>query len=281
MIHRLEVIDAGPLVSVQDAGRHGFRSLGVSPSGPLDDELYRATLGALGVAHDDRSCASAVIEIAHSHFAMKAHSVVMMSIDARPVQHLVPGQRIDVGTISRAVRYLGFVGGISVAPVMHSRSTHTTAQFGGFQGRSLRKGDLVSLGEVGRDAALPHREHDRQTYLVGGELELLRCEHEEGELATQLTARTFRVSEQLSRTGIRLIAESSRFNARVSRARASRGLVVGAVQWPPDGNPIVIGPDGPVTGGYPVAGVLTPEAFARLARARPGAVVSFTLAGTG
>ena len=55
----------------------------------------------------------------------------------------------------------------------------------------------------------------------------------------------------------------------------SEGVVRGAVQVPPNGRPIIFGADHPVTGGYPVIAVLTPEAADRVAQARPGARLRF------
>jgi allophanate hydrolase subunit 2 len=92
-----------------------------------------------------------------------------------------------------------------------------------------------------------------------------------------LTGSEYRVTPASNRTGLRLAGPA------LGRVRAgelpSEGMVTGAIQVPPDGQPILLLADHPVTGGYPVIGVVVTADLGQAAQLRPGQPVRFTLAG--
>ncbi len=245
----LTVVRVGPMVTLQARPRRGFARHGVPASGPLDDEAHRAALFAVGGADDD-----ATIEIPLMTAAFVASRAVTVSVDGEPPRAFSAGEPLVVPAHARAVRYLAVAGGIRVATVLGSRATLPNARLGGFEGRPLRKGDALPLGEPTAPPASP-RPVD-----LGVDEEIVFASE------TSFSA-PLRVDPRSDRVGTRLSGPSLAGGGEVR----SCPLVPGAVQLPPDGQPIVIGPDGPTTGGYRVLGVLDRRMRDRLARLRPGA----------
>ena len=94
--------------------------------------------------------------------------------------------------------------------------------------------------------------------------------------AGQLNAGRWRVSDRSNRVGLRLAGTAlERTHCLRGRELASEGLLTGAVQVPPDGQPVVFLADHPTTGGYPVIAVVPPDTLWTLAQARPGTPVRF------
>jgi len=187
---------------------------------------------------------------------------------------MVPGETLVLEAADDGCRcWLALQGGIAVAPVLGSRSTVLSAGFGGHAGRALRPGDVLALGEESRPsrrlrARRPAFDNTAPLRLVAGPQ--VGCFDDRGLAA--LFGATYRVAPTSDRRGIRLDGPA------VTHARAelpSQGVLPGAVQVPPDGRPIVLGWDGPVTGGYPVVGTVITADLGRLAQLRPGDAVRF------
>jgi biotin-dependent carboxylase-like uncharacterized protein len=156
---------------------------------------------------------------------------------------------------------------------MGSRSTFLPAGFGGFQGRALQAGDVLATGEGWREVRLlralpPVSPAGASLRVVAGPQ---AGQFDDSGLAAFFCGR-YRVEAASDRRGLRLRG------AAVSHRRPelpSQGVLPGAVQVPPDGQPIILGWDGPVTGGYPViAGVIAAD-WPRLAQLQPGDAVQF------
>ncbi len=253
---------AGPMVTVQDLGRRGFARHGVPSSGALDPIAWSAAVAAVGGDGD------AAIEIPLSGARFRAEGELVISVDGEPPRRVGDGEPIEIAPHARAVRYLAVRGGLDVPVVLSSRSTLVVAGFGGFEGRPLRRGDRVPIGRhagsprVGRTVPGPPSDP------------LVAIPADAPELREAFYAASFRVDPRSDRVGVRLAGAP--LPGGLSRGdRLSRPIVPGAVQVPPDGNPIVIGPDGPTTGGYPVVAVLDAPSRAALARLRPGSEVRF------
>jgi allophanate hydrolase subunit 2 len=157
---------------------------------------------------------------------------------------------------------------------MGSCSTFLPAGFGGHHGRALQAGDQLALGPAAESLHLqrvqpPVFDPDRPLRVVPGPQAGL---FDDAGLAAFFSGR-FQVAAATDRRGIRLTGPV------VTHARielASQGVLPGAVQVPPDGQPLILGWDGPVTGGYPViAGVIAAD-WPRLSQLKPGDRVQFT-----
>ncbi|HEV7208571.1 MAG TPA: 5-oxoprolinase/urea amidolyase family protein [Mycobacteriales bacterium] len=312
----LLVVRPGALTTVQDAGRVGLAHLGVPRAGPLDSGAAKAANRLVGNLED-----AAVLETTLTGAALRAAPVscstppaagriliavtgaeAAASVAGRPVPRGVPvqvgaGELLDIGPARRGVRsYLAVAGGIAVAPVLGSRSRDTLAGIGPAPltvGARLPVGDLPKSAAALQDAAAtppaPHLQAGAAPPAAGTpapsgpvRLRLTPGPHEEWfgpeGLACLLSA-PYALSPHSNRIGARLSGMP------VPRRRAeeleSEGMVLGAVQVPPDGQPVVLLADHPTTGGYPVIGVVDPRDLDGLAQVRPGAAVQFVPAAAG
>ncbi|MEO5709410.1 MAG: biotin-dependent carboxyltransferase family protein [Nocardioidaceae bacterium] len=279
----LTVTEAGPLSTVQDRGRPGWAHLGVPRSGALDRPA--ADLANRLVGNDG---SAAVLETTLGGISLTPSEPVTVAVTgaecavtiggsavgyAEPVR--VPaGATLRVGPATRGVRsYVGVAGGITVEPVLGSRSTDTLAQVGPPR---LRDGDVLPLGDpVGAPAGV-----DVASARPFPRPALLRLHpgpradwFDAPSLAT-LTGTSYAVSRESNRVGLRLEGPA------MTRSREgelpSEGLVLGAVQVPPSGQPLVFLHDHPTTGGYPVVAVVDPDDLWLCAQLRPGELVRFS-----
>lgn len=260
----------GPLATVQDAGRPGQASAAVPASGPLDRETFARAVAAVG----GRVGVDAALELPRLGATFRAIGEVTYSIDGEPLRLAHDGERIEVPRAPTAVRYLALAGGVDVPCVLGARATLVLAGLGGLEGRPLVRGDVVPVGDSApatTRAATSLPSWDAEALPIGGELELELHPDAPAQALAALGHAKFRVDARSDRVGIRLEGATLPGGAALAR---SRPLVVGAVQLPPDGRPIVIGPDGPSVGGYPLLGVLRSSSMARLGRTPPGGLVT-------
>jgi biotin-dependent carboxylase-like uncharacterized protein len=283
-VRSLTVTDPGPLTTVQDHGRPGWAHLGVPRAGAVDrpaadlanrlvgndpgDAVLETTLGGVAVG----LAASTVLSVTGAECAV--------SVDGRPVPFAEPvlapaGSTVRVGRALRGVRsYLALSGGVDVPLVLGSRSRDTLAGVGP---PPLRAGDVLPLGEPSEPPAGPDVAAAR-LFPRPAVLRLWPGPREDwfeaAALAT-LTRTSYAVSGESDRVGLRL--EGAALSRRKERdgELASEGLVLGAVQVPPSGRPLVFLHDHPTTGGYPVVAVVDPDDLWQCAQLRPGEAVTF------
>jgi len=263
----LVVVRIGPMATIQDDGRPGFARYGVPASGALDFETMHAAMAAV---HADSA-----IELPLLPATFRAIGRVRVAIDYEPAFDVQDGEMLDVPRVERAVRYLAIEGGIDVPLVLGSRSTFLAAALGGREGSALARGDVVRIGDRRSSTHAGSRPNAAPVVHPVETIEVLATRDANPRLLEGLLAGSFRVDSRSDRVGTRLQGVPI---ADVPEALAlSRPMIPGAVQIPSDGQPIVLGPDGPTTGGYPVAAVVTRESRARLARLRPGSPLRFHL----
>ena len=268
----IEIVEPGPLATVQDGGRPGFAALGVARSGAFDRAALRLANRLVGNPDD-----AAAIEVTLGGLRVRLDTATTIALTGAicpgapdwgvPVS-LPAGATIRLGVPPTGLRsYLAIRGGIAVPPVLGSRSTDTLSGLGP---APLRAGDRLPLGSaiapvLGTAAAAPVaravlriRFGPREDWFTAAARGLL--------LDAEWTVRP-----ESDRVGLRLAGPA------LERARsgelASEPTLPGALQVPPDGRPIMFGPDAPVTGGYPVIAVVTDLDPA--AQLRPGDTVRF------
>ncbi|WP_377272574.1 biotin-dependent carboxyltransferase family protein [Peterkaempfera sp. SMS 1(5)a] len=278
----LEVVRPGPLTTVQDEGRRGVAHLGVPRAGALDVAAYRAANLLVG-----NPAGAAVLETTLGGVAVRPSAAVVAAVtgapapvrvDGRPVAwgaavRVPAGALLEVGAATHGVRsYAAFAGGVAVPPVLGSRSADLLSGLGP---APLTAGDVLPLGVAqGAPAGV------EGVPLAGppGEL-VLRLEP--GPRADWFAPEALRL---LARARYRVAAASNRVGLRtegppLERLRTgelpSEGMVLGAVQVPPDGLPVVFLADHPTTGGYPVVGVVPEEDLSAAAQALPGTGLRF------
>ena len=275
----LDVLDPGLHAAVQDLGRPGLQRAGVAEGGALDPRALHEGAALLG-----QSPGLAALEMTLQGGTFRAvggpvrvaltGSPCPATVDGRPVGWhsaftLDPGATLAVGKAEGGVyAYLHLEGGIDVPSVLHSRSTHLRAGFGGLDGRAVRAGDLLpaagpaSRADVASLDPKPEPAVDHVRVLWGVHAE----EFDEAE-RERFLATTFRVSAKRDRMGVRLDGAEAPFRPARGLTLISDAVVLGDVQVPGDGVPIVLLADRQPTGGYPrIATVITADlpAFAQL-----------------
>jgi biotin-dependent carboxylase-like uncharacterized protein len=279
----LAVVRAGALTTVQDLGRPGHAHLGVPRSGALDPPAAALVNRLVGNPPE-----AAVLETTLAGCALRPRSTVTVAVagapcrvtvDGRPAAWGAPvrvpgGALLDVGPAVRGVRgYVGVAGGIAVEPVLGSRSTDLLSGLGP---PPLTDGAVLPLGRVAR---APHARVDVAPQPAPPAELVLRVtlgprdDWFTPSAVAAFATRAYRVSPASNRIGLRTEGPV------LERARAgelpSEGMVLGAVQVPPDGRPVVFLADHPTTGGYPVIAVVRAADLAAAAQAVPGTPVRF------
>lgn len=294
-----EVIEDGGMATVQDQGRPGYSNVGLSRGGAFD--LSAAASANALVGNDP---ASAVLELTWSGPTMKATQNVTIALDGADL-----GCRVDSASVPQGMAwfvrsgstvrisqsspsrdgaraYLAIAGGVSASQVLGSRSTYLPGGFGGLSGRPLKAGDIIGSLEP-HDAApvTAGRFWPGRTNAPRSSHTVLRFIRYEGigradarSLETFMQSR-WSVSEASDRMGIRLRVDNDRTSSSGGGEVVSFGVVKGAIQLPPDGNPVVLGPDHQTTGGYPLLGVVIEADFPILAQLRTGDGITFAEVG--
>jgi antagonist of KipI len=268
----IEVQSPGLFSTAQDLGRDGFGPMGVSPSGAADAVSLR--LGNRLVGNGAGAAAlemtlvggsflfpqGAVIALSGSHFgATLDHAPVALweSLQARP------GQVLRLGPTQSGARcYLCVQGGIVVAPFLGSASTHVLSGLGGFEGRPLRRGDVLQIGSANE----PFRKRAVAPEVLErlAPRKLLRVTAgPQSDWFPETSRRAFygysyRVTEAANRMGLRL--QGTPVPASAGREMVSEGVPLGAVQVPAAGQPIILFVEQQTTGGYPkIANVISAD----------------------
>lgn len=277
----LEVLRPGPLALVQDLGRPGLAHLGVGRSGAADRRAH--TLANRLVANSDDS---ATLEIVLGGFSARvlgsAVDVAVTGADPgaaadgipfgiNSIQRLVEGQVLSFGTPVSGLRsYLGVRGGIEVPAVLGSRSFDTLSGIGP---APLRPGDVVAIGRPA--AVFPSVEQAPVGPVTGGRVDLRVIPGPRTDWFAEpnaLISAEWVTSDRSDRVGTRLIGPPLHHRW-PERQLPSEGITRGAVQVPPNGQPVILGPDHPVTGGYPVIAVVVDADTDKVAQLRPGQTV--------
>lgn len=288
----IEVITTAPLLTVQDQGRFGMRHLGVPRCGMMDaTALLRANL----LLENDPLAAGLEISAGpvvlqsdrDQHIVLSGAdmSAQLLQADMQTVvqNYLPPGfiMRWPAGTRlllnrpqipgQRAV--LAIAGGIDVAPTLNSRSTDLNNQLGGYQGRALRAGDRLPVGEAANQQFSSGGIRQPAITMSLRAIRGLDYEHFDPQSQNALWQFPWRVQANSNRTGLRLSGPTLRYQG--DSLRLSAGVLPGLLQVPGNGQPILLGCDAQTTGGYPVIASIIEVDFHQLAYATPGTLLYF------
>jgi antagonist of KipI len=279
---RIQVQTPGLLTTVQDLGREGFGPMGISPSGAADPIASR--LGNRLVGNPENAAAlemtllggeflfpeGGIIALTGSDFGATLNGApdacraagLWTSIEVGPGEILRCGP-----TLSGARCYLCVQGGIDVTPFLGSASTQLLSGLGGFNGRPLRKGDILetgaSSGVFQRRTVAPmilDRLAPRKTLRVTAGPQ---ADWFPEPVRAAFFESAFRVTEEANRMGLRLERLGSGGPA-VTASHAGQmiteGVSLGAIQVPPGGQPIILFVEQQTTGGYPkIANVISAD----------------------
>lgn len=284
----ITAVKVGPLASVQDLGRPGYRSSGMPVAGAMD--RYALVCANLLAGNEPGAAAVELTMVGGSWrfevdaFAAVAGADMTGLLDGAPVGPWSSflaraGSLLIFGPAVTGVRaYLAVRGGIDVPEVLGSRSTYARAGIGGLGGRSLAKGDCLPVGRAQGRAPAPLALSFEEVPPSGGGATLRVLLGPQDDRFTAKGIATFlssdyRVTPLNDRMGYRL--EGSPITMSAEADIITDPLVPGAVQVPGNGQPIVMAADAQTTGGYAkIATVIGPD-LRLLAQARAGELLRF------
>ncbi|KPG83807.1 biotin-dependent carboxyltransferase family protein [Pseudomonas sp. RIT-PI-o] len=281
---RLTIEASTSLCLVQDAGRFGVRHLGVTQGGAADWCSMSWANWLLGNELD-----AAVVEITLGGFAVVAEEDCLLALAGADLgaqidgQALAPwrgftlhkGQRLQfTQPLLGARAYLAAPGGFAAPSVLGSCATVVREELGGLDGLGvpLTKGAILSYhGEPRPVRDVPQTQQPDLRSVKPLDLVIgAQIGQFSGQSLFDVFNSTWTIDSRADRMGIRLQGATLHYQG---AAMISEGIPLGAVQVPPDGQPIVLLNDRQTIGGYPRLGALTPLALARLAQCLPGAKV--------
>ena len=300
----LKVLRGGVLSTLQDLGRWGYQRFGVPVSGVMDEYSHR--LANMLVGNDEHEATlemtlvgpgftltrDALIAVCGGDFEARINGERLPR--ARPVL-VRAGSALDFGPCRRGCRaYLAVNGGFPVEPVMGSRSTFLRGGFGGWQGRALRRGDLLPTRDVDR-SVYPglHKKSGRlpmvyPSWAATERMELLApVPHDirftagrhwplfDGAAREAFVSSEYRIGSSSDRQGYRLVGPTMLLEQAADLVSA--GVTFGTIQVPSDGQPIILMAARQTTGGYPCLGEVISADLGLLAQLPPGATVRFRL----
>lgn len=296
-----EVIEPGPLTTVQAyPGRVGHWSVGVPPSGPMDDYSFRAGNSLLGNAED-----AAGLECTHQGPTLRFHCRTAVAVTGGEAQvtldgqyvpqnefiAVVPGQELRIGVVEKGYRvYIAVKGGIDVPLAMGSKATFELGKLGGHKGRKLQSRDILDVTPVDSDHShdaryfkplpLPSAPQAQWTVRV------VPGPHTTPDFFTAAGFETLFTSEwkvhhNSNRLGVRLTGPRPEWGRSTG---GEAGLhpsnihdspySIGSVSFTGD-EAVILTADGPSLGGFVVFCVIASADMWKIGQARPGDVVRF------
>lgn len=286
----IEVIVPGPMTTVQDRGRYGYRRSGIPVSGAMDLRAYEQANSLVGNAGGE-----AALEMTISGGSFRFSDDTLCALTGADMRARLDGEPVERGkcfvassgsvlrleaAVNGCRAYLAVAGGIDVPEVMGSRSTYTRCSLGGFCGRKLKRGDRLAIGSAaeavisGRAAAgavVPPEHYAGEIFLrviPGPQDDYFTDKGKEA-----FYSEVYRVSEQMDRMGIRLAGAAVESIAGTDIV--SDATILGSIQITGDGQPIVLMADCQTTGGYAKIATVHSGDLPLLAQAVPGTRVHF------
>lgn len=291
---------AGMWTTLQDRGRPGLSMMGVPAGGAADSISLRVGNALAGNAES-----AAALEMTLTGASVEFESPATVALagafgEARLVQRgggeqaapcwspfrVEPGDRVHCGPLQRGARgYLCVSGGVTAPDVLGSAATYLAGGigFGGLGGRTLREGDRVEFGHASFHAAGRGSLSDAElrwieSCVLNGVLRAVPGSHAELFSPASEAAfwgASFVVQARSDRLGVRLAPNGASIQPPAGGRLPSEGMPHGAVQVPSAGEAILLGPDHPTTGGYPVIAAVIAADLPAIGQLRPGSPVRF------
>lgn len=285
---RIKVHNPGFLTTIQDQGRFGYSHIGISVSGAADPVSFR--IGNLLVGNDQNAPA---LEMTLTGGQFEFEEGAVVSITGSDFQPQIDGQNIPLWTTIEVVKgqilklsstqngarcYLCIHGGINVPKVFGSSSTHLLTGIGGFQGRALKKDDIIFYKENSQKDIIFYKLRDDISKELSERKYLRVTEAPQSNLFSKETLdlfskKSYIVTEEINRMGLRLSgSELKRAN---NDNIITEGVTLGAVQVSHNGQPIILFVEHQTTGGYPkIANVISADIH-RVGQLRSGDEIRF------
>lgn len=286
----LEVTHPGLGNGIQDAGRFGYRHMGITVSGCLDRILARCANALAGNATDAacievrvmgpalRVTQGAVRVAVVGNMAPKVRRADGRQEDAPAWRSLAlePGDVLETGTVRGGVAYIAVSGGFATPVQLGSRSTYQRALIGGIDGRLLAKGDSLPCGvpadpRQGERHATPWCYDESPIRVILGPQQ----EHFTAEALQEFLNSAYTVTPQMDRMGMRLDGPPLQHVTPEAADIVSDGVTPGVIQVPGNGQPIILLADCQTVGGYPKIATVISADLPRLAQRKPGDALRF------
>ena len=284
----LKVIQSGVHSLVQDAGRYGFHNIGLTTGGPLDHNSFRWA-NRLCENEDSAACLEILVGglVLESQIATQiavTGAEIPLKINDRAVSgwrshRVLAGDRIKLGYATAGCRaYLSVAGGIKAPLVFGSAATVVREGLGGLyqNGKPLSSGDILPCIPCNTDKNLSLPQHQRPTLdaAITQIRVVLGYQHASfTQSQTQLFfSSEYSLSENSTRRGYRLSGAAVKPSL---KGMLSEGICLGAIQFPADGQPIILLCDRQTIGGYPKIGSVFSLDIAKLAQLMPGRKLRF------
>ncbi len=287
-VRKVKILKSGMLTSVQDSGRIGFQSSGMPVGGAMDNLSLRLANIVLGNTAD-AACLEVTLAGPEILFEKQTHFCIcgaemQAKLNDTPIENgkAIWAKKNDILKMSFASKgcraYIAFSGGINVKPIMGSRSTFLAGKIGGFKGRQLKTGDVLTLGQITGKPMQKNLHDDLLNSIFSNKpIKILpgpEIKSFASDAIKKLLSGTFTLSPDSNRMGYRLTGE------KISTKTNKKGIVsspvpMGCIQIPPDGQPLLLMADRQTTGGYPRIAVAATIDLPRLAQIKPGDQLCF------
>jgi KipI family sensor histidine kinase inhibitor len=283
----ITVLRPGLLTTVQDSGRWGHQSLGVSVCGPMDPAAYRL---ANLIAGNPPGAATLEATLVGPELRMEQEThVVIAGADMQPTVNgveipILTSVRCQSGSVLRfgdrrsgTRTYVAFDGGVAIPLVLGSRSTHLVSGLGGIEGRALKAGDRLPLGPTPAGRITARTQPVAGIPTGGARLRVLpgpQAHFFEPSALDALQRTRFTISSRSNRMGYRLSGELA-MKGHTSGDMISDVTFMGGLQIPPSGEPILLMADRQTTGGYPQLAVVITADLPAAGQLGPGDWIEF------
>ena len=282
----IRIRQPGLLSTIQDLGRWGFGRFGMPVAGVMDE--YATRIGNILLRNDENASVLEITLMGPRLSFETEMDFVITGGDLQPrlnnvplslwaVCHAKPGDALSFAGISNGCRaYLAVAGGFEITPIMGSTSTYLRGQLGGYEGRAVKAGDVLTTGTSSRTVptgfTLPaeyHPEYQKAIRVILGP---------QDDAFTQQGIRTFlsaeyTVTNDADRMGYRL--DGPKIEHKSGADIISDGIALGAIQVPAHGTPIIMLADRQTTGGYTKIANLISIDVPSIAQKKPGDTVRF------
>lgn len=282
----LRIINPGLLSLLQDAGRFGHAALGLTTGGPMDTQAFAIAQRLVGNTPD-----TTALEVSFGGLELEAEGDTVVAVTGATLPLLVndeehpqwqalrlgAGDRLRLGFSETGCRsYIAVAGGVQVPAAFGSTATVVREGIGGLNGGALREGDRLPCPAPGDISLLWLPPSQRPRYHHRATLRVIPGY--QSQAFPRLVQRRFfsgeyQVTDRSDRMGYRLSGPETRADI---DGIVSEGIALGAIQFPPDGQPIVLLRDRQTIGGYPKIGCILSLDCSLLGQLRPGDTVNFT-----
>ena len=280
----MKIITANALASIQDSGRFGYRSMGVTRSGAMDNWALQA-----GNALINNELNEPAIEIAMGELSIAFEEEVSFCITGALYEAYLDDKRIpcywrinaQAGQTLKLVRplqgmysYLCVHGGLDIQSILSSASTNLKAGFGGVEGRYLQADDTLNI-KVATHLTVIGVARLTPSPIIRV-IKSSEYEHFTASSKAAFELEQWKLQTNSNRMGYRL-ASSLALELNEPIQMSSHGVDIGMIQVPPQGQPIVLMADAQTTGGYPKIATVIDADIGLMAQTRFGKTCQFAL----